>query len=302
MSQKKKVRFIVNPKSGGTFGVKFKKRMVERNLDLTQFDYDIFYTKFAGHAIKIAQQSLIEKIDIIAVVGGDGTQNEVGQVLLNKATILASIPTGSGNANARKMQIPNDIEKAIQLINTGKVFQIDACILNGQPFFMAAGIGYDAKVVEQFDKIPFRGVGAYLSGVLSTALTYDLPQYYIEIDEHQVIETKAYTVFITSTGQLGYNVEFSPESIINDGVFEIAIIKDFNRLRVPFLILEAFWGNIAEQDFIERYPVKKIVKIRTNKIESIQMDGDYKGKTNYIEVTCKKQALNFLVAPDFKLK
>ena len=301
MSKKKKVRFIVNPKSGGTFGAKFNKRMVERNLDLEQFDYDIFYTKFAGHAIKIAQQSLIEKYDIIAVVGGDGTQNEVGQVLLNQPIILASIPTGSGNANARKMQIPIDVEKAIQLINTGKSFKIDACILNGQPFFMTAGIGYDAKVVEQFDKIPFRGVGAYLSGVLSTAFTYDLANFHIEIDEHQIIDTKAFTVLITSTGQLGYNVEFSHESVINDGIFEIAIIKDFIRARVPQLIYEAFWGDIAQQDFIERYPVTKSVKIRTNKIESIQMDGDYKGKTNYIEVTCKKQALNFLVASDFSL-
>lgn len=108
--------------------------MVERNLDLEQFDYDIFYTKFAGHAIKIAQQSLIEKYDIIAVVGGDGTQNEVGQVLLNQPIILASIPTGSGNANARKMQIQLMLKKLFNFINTGKSFKIDACILNGQPF------------------------------------------------------------------------------------------------------------------------------------------------------------------------
>ena len=299
---KKKVRFVVNPKSGGIFGARFNRRMVERNLDLNKFDYDIFYTKFAGHAIKIVQQSLIERTDIIAVVGGDGTQNEVGQILLNQSTILASIPTGSGNANARKMQIPIDVEKSIQLINTGKIFKIDACILNGQPFFMTAGIGYDAKVVEQFNKIPVRGVGAYLGGVLSTAFSYQLADFHIEIDNQQVIDTKAFTVLITSTGQLGYNVEFSHESVINDGIFEIAIIKDFNRTKVPQLIYEAFWGDIAQQDFIERHTVKDIVKIKTNKIESIQMDGDYKGKTNYIEVTCKKQALNFLVAPDFNLK
>ena len=66
---KKKVRFIVNPKSGGTFGAKFSERLVKQNLDLKKFDYDIFITKYAGHAIKIAQQSLIEGIDIVAVAG-----------------------------------------------------------------------------------------------------------------------------------------------------------------------------------------------------------------------------------------
>ena len=116
---KKKVRFIVNPKSGGTFGAKFSERLVKQNLDLSKFEYDIFVTKYAGHAIKIAQQSLIEGIDILAVAGGDGTQNEVGQVLVNKPIIMASIPTGSGNANARKLKIPIDVAKSIQLIKIG---------------------------------------------------------------------------------------------------------------------------------------------------------------------------------------
>ncbi len=298
---KKKVRFIVNKKSGGTFGAAFSERMVKQNLDLTKFDYDIYYTKFAGHAIKIAQQSLIDNVDIIAVVGGDGTQNEVGQMLLNKPIIMASIPTGSGNANARKLKIPIDVPKAIQLINTGKVFKIDACILNGQPFFMSAGIGYDAKVVEQFDKIPFRGVGAYLTGVLSTAFTYKLPHFSIEIDNEKTIETEAFTVLITSTGQLGYDIEFTKNSVINDGKFEITIVKNFDRKKVPNLVYECFYGDIASQDMLETHRVNEILKIKTNKIESIQMDGDYKGKSNYIEVICKKEALNFLVDKDFNL-
>lgn len=298
---KKKVRFIVNPKSGGTFGAKFTEKLVKQHLDLSKFDYDIYYTKYAGHAIKIAQQSLIENIGIIAVAGGDGTQNEVGQVLLNKPAIMASIPTGSGNANARKLKIPIDVAKSIQLINTGKAIKIDALILNGQPFFMTAGIGYDAKVVEQFDKIPFRGISAYLTGVLSTAFTYKLPRFTIEIDNEKLIETEAFTVLITSTGQLGYNVEFTNYSELNDGKFEITIVKNFNRTRVPAIIYDALYGNIANADFLETYQVNNCLKIKANKIESIQMDGDYKGKTNYLEVTCKKEALSFLVDKDFEL-
>lgn len=301
MKKKKKVRFIVNPKSGGTFGANFNEHIVKRNLDLDIFEYDIFYTKFAGHAIKIAQQSLIEEVDILAVVGGDGTQNEVGQMLINKPIIMASIPTGSGNANARKMGIPIDVAKSIKLINSGKTFKIDACLLNGQPFFMTAGIGYDAKVVEQFNKFPFRGMGAYVAGVLSTAFTYNLANYIIEIDNQKIIETKAFTILITSTGQLGYNIEFNHDSIVNDGKFEITIVKDIDRLKVPYYVYECFNGDIAQQDFLESYQIKKHLKIKSNSIESIQMDGDYKGKTNHIEVVCLKGALNFLVANDFKI-
>src|ERR1043165_3397526 len=115
--KKKRVRFIVNPRSGGNFRARLTERMVKKNLDLNKFTYDITPTRYAGHAIKLAQQCLIEGIDIVAVVGGDGTQNEVGQVLMNHDIALANIPTGSGNANARKLHIPLHIPEAIQLIN-----------------------------------------------------------------------------------------------------------------------------------------------------------------------------------------
>ena len=94
---------------------------------------------------------------------------------------------------------------------------------------------------------------------------------------------------------------FTKNSILNDGKFEITIVKNFDRKRVPNLIYESFYGDLASQEMLETHRVNKILKIRTNKIESIQMDGDYKGKTNYIEVICKKQALNFLVDKDFTL-
>ncbi len=296
--KKKSVRFILNPRSGGNLRSRFNERMIKQNLDLNKFTYDIMPTQYAGHAIKIAQQCLIEEIDIVAVVGGDGTQNEVGQVLMNTGVTMANIPTGSGNANARKLNIPLHIPQAIQLINTGKIFPIDAILLNGQAFFMAAGLGYDGKVIQQFDKIPFRGVGSYLTSILSTVFTYQLPTYTITLDNHKPFTRKAYTVLITNSGQVGYNVEFCHESVMNDGIFEITIVKDFNKLKLPHIIKEAFWGDVAAEDFLETYTCKKL-KLSTNTLQALQMDGDFKGCTNNITATIKKQALNYIVPQDY---
>lgn len=297
--KKKRVRFIVNPRSGGNFRTRLTEGMVRRHLDLSRFDYDIQPTRYAGHAIKLAQQCLIEKTDIVAVVGGDGTQNEVGQVLMNHDIVMANIPTGSGNALARKMNIPLHLPDAIDLINTGKPFAIDALLLNGQPFFMAAGLGYDGKVVQQFDKLPFRGVFSYLTSILSTAFTYKLPSYTIQIDDKKPFTTEAFTVLITSTGQVGYNVEFCHGCVINDGIFEITIVKDFDRTQIPMLIKEAFWGDIAAQPFLESHHCKKL-KIHTNTVEALQMDGDFHGLTDTADVRCKKQALTYLVPQNFE--
>lgn len=297
--KKKRVRFIVNPKSGGNFRTRLTERMVKHHLDLEKYTYDIYPTKYAGHAIKLAQQSLIEEIDIVAVVGGDGTQNEVGQILMNTKVVMANIPTGSGNANARKLGIPLHIPEAIELINTGKVFAIDAIILNEQPFFMAAGLGYDGKVIQQFDKIPFRGVASYLTSILSTAFTYKLPTFTIELDNKKPFKIKAFTILITNTGQIGYNIEFCKQSKIDDGMFEITIVKDFNRWELPNMIKESFFGDISKQEFLESYQCKKL-KITTDSIEALQMDGDFKGCTNSIKATVKQQVLKYIVPQDFE--
>jgi YegS/Rv2252/BmrU family lipid kinase len=298
--KKKRVRFIVNPKSGGNFRTRLTERMIRHNLDLTRFDYDVYPTRYSGHAIKLAQQCLMEKIDIVAVVGGDGTQNEVGQVLMNTKVMMANIPTGSGNALARKMHIPLHLPEAIQIINTGKPFAIDAIMLNGQAFFMAAGMGYDGKVVQQFDKLPFRGVTSYLTSILSTAFTYKLPTFTIQIDDRKPFTTQAFTVLVTNTGQVGYNVEFCKDCVINDGIFEITIVKEFDRMQIPMLIKEAFWGDIANQPFLESHHCKKL-KVTTDSVEALQMDGDFHGLTNSIEVKAKKEALTYLVPQNFEV-
>ena len=67
------------------------------------------------------------------------------------------------------------------------------------------------------------------------------------------------------------------------------------------MVYECFFGDIASQPMIESYRVNKSLKIKTNSIQSIQMDGDFKGKSDHIEVICKKQALNFMVDKDFAL-
>lgn len=299
--KKQKVRFIINPHSGGNFGSRFTERMIKKNLDLDRFSYDMYYTRYAGHAIKLAQQSLIDKVDIIAVVGGDGTQNEVGQVIMNKKVLMANIPTGSGNANARTLGIPLHVPDAIQLINTGKPFAIDALMINGQASFMASGIGYDGLVIDRFQKLPLRGVISYMASVLTTAFTYELPIYTIEIDDEPPITRKAFTVLITSMGAIGYGVKFNNISKPNDGIFEITILNDFNRMRIPDLIREAFFGEIANADFLESFQVKKKLKLTLNKVESLQMDGDFHGRTDSLEVTLQHDALRYIVPQDFTL-
>ncbi|HKK69073.1 MAG TPA: acylglycerol kinase family protein, partial [Bacteroidales bacterium] len=102
---KRKILFILNPHSGvGRY------RRVEGNinrlLDKTVFEYEIKVTQHPGHATELATIAAQDKTDIVAVAGGDGSINEVARAIYNTDTILAIIPTGSGNGLARHLNIP----------------------------------------------------------------------------------------------------------------------------------------------------------------------------------------------------
>ena len=120
---KKRILFIVNPISGHHDKKRFRE-CVARELGGESFSYDIIFTEYAGHATELSLGA-VGRYDIVAAVGGDGTLNEVAHILVGTDTTLAVIPYGSGNGLARCLHIPLNTEKALRLLQNGRIQQID---------------------------------------------------------------------------------------------------------------------------------------------------------------------------------
>ena len=93
---KKKIVFIMNPKSGSG-SKKGIPEAIEKYIDAERFDYEIRNTEYAGHACKIASEAKEQGVDVVVAVGGDGTVNEVARAIVESNTALGIIPCGSGN-------------------------------------------------------------------------------------------------------------------------------------------------------------------------------------------------------------
>ncbi len=288
---KKKILFIINPKSGTGRYRKVPSR-VEAFLDKETYDYDICYTQYKGHATELAHKAVEDRVDMVVSVGGDGTLNEVVRALVGTQTALGILATGSGNGLARHLHIPVRIKDAVRLLNEGYTECIDTVALNGQVYASIAGVGFDALVAERYSHVWRRGFFPYLDLVIRNYFHYK-PRTYVMEGDGQKHVVKALLISFANSSQWGFDVKISPEASVQDGLVNVTVVQKPPLLAVPFLLLFLFSGNLNR---IDKYV--KIYKIKNFKLKSedggalyTHLDGDFMGMQPEADVSIRPMSL-----------
>ena len=138
---KKKVLFIVNPKSG-------KGSIRSKLLDIVdifvkaEFDLTLYISQSAGDARAKAKE-VEGRYELVICSGGDGTLDEVisGMMECEKRSAIGYIPCGSTNDFAHSLKIPTSMTKAAEHIAAWKEFPCDIGRFNDDYFVYIAAFG-----------------------------------------------------------------------------------------------------------------------------------------------------------------
>ena len=85
-----------------------RSMVVIRKAFSADHDVELVETTRRGHAARLARGAANEGVDVVVVMGGDGTLNEAANGLVGTDTALAVLPGGSTNVFARTIGLPND--------------------------------------------------------------------------------------------------------------------------------------------------------------------------------------------------
>lgn len=281
------VWFVMNLKSGTTTPA--KKNKIKQFISKLP-DCELIFTEYVGHATEIAQKAVIEGIDKVVAIGGDGTVNEVGKGLIGSKTALGIVPIGSGNGLARHLKIPLKIEKAIQFALSQPVVEIDVCFLNEIPFFCTAGVGFDAEVANEFAKQESRGLKTYAKMALKSFRTFKPESYNFDNQDDKT----AFAITFANATQYGNNAMISPKSKIDDGLIEMVVLKPFPFGAAPIIGVRLFRGTLPNSRYIEMESGVAF-SLKSKKDFLIHYDGEpLQLNTNEIKVSIKKQSLNVI--------
>ncbi len=291
---KEKVCFIINPVSGSHGKLKGKlKEWIERYV-ASHFEFEIFYTEYAGHARVIVREA-VEKhaCDIVAIAGGDGSIHEILPELVFQDIVLLILPMGSGNGLARHLRYPMNPKKILKQMHRYKTERIDTGKANGRYFASIAGLGFDGFIAKSFTGSKRRGFWGYSYRILKHLIFYRPFRYNLSCQSVQ-IKGSAFMITFFNSDQYGYNMRLANDASIRDGLIDAYVVNDFPRILMPVYLLAILFGWHRWFSNIHRLRADEYELIAQRPVD-FQMDGESFGKSKMVKIEAVPQSLKIRI-------
>lgn len=267
------IRFIVNPASGYSRSRSSEiEQLIEEHLDKTMFISGVVFSQAPGQLQTLSREAAEQGIDIVVAVGGDGSVNEVAKGLTGSDATLGIIPMGSGNGLARYLNIPMDVARAIEVLNSGKTMLMDTISINDDQFVSIAGVGFDALVADKFAQAGTRGFLTYFRIAIGAYPFYRPKKYILKIDG-EIVKRRALFISFANSDQFGYNTIIAPGADITDGFMDVCIVQKVPMFKAPMIAHLLLAKKIDQSSYVEIIKAKQVF-LRRRKNEIINIDGE----------------------------
>lgn len=291
-----KTCFIFNPQAGTNRRTDFPDLLARHFGSGAAGDYVLRPTEGPGHAVELARQAAREGFRVVAAVGGDGTVNEVGRGLLEQeGAALGIVPRGSGNGLARHLGVPLNLGAALRRLRAPAFGRMDVGVLNGQPFFCTAGLGFDAHVSQHFAQAGSRGIRTYLQVTLREYRHYRPVAVQVEYEGGQsLLDTDCYVLTFANASQYGNNAYIAPQADLRDGLLDLCLIDALPVWRAVQVSLGMALGTLPRTGGAT-YSRLRRARVAAAAPLPCHVDGDYLGHATNFEVELRPLALEVAV-------
>lgn len=277
MSQK--LLFIFNPHSGKG---QIKNNLVDIVDIMVKAGYDV--TIYTTQARADATRKVMDEaanFDRIVCSGGDGTLDEVvtGLIKSDTNTPIGYIPAGSTNDFANSLGIPKEMVKAAEVAVGKNPFPCDIGDFNSDTFVYVAAFGLFTEVsykTSQQLKNIFGHVAYIMEGAkhLHDILSYNMQ---VEYEEHVFQDEFIYGMVTNSVSVGGFKGMTGTDVKLDDGVFEVTLIKKPHNPIELNEILACLTNMIDDSDLIYSFKTNE-VKITAREQIAWTLDGEFGGE------------------------
>jgi diacylglycerol kinase family enzyme len=165
---------------------------------------------------------------------------------------------------------------------------------------MLAGLGFDAKVAQEFADHPKRGLMTYAQLTLKNFFSVKPFRFRIKLEKEK-FDTEAFFISIANSNQFGNNFTIAPKASLTDGLLDIVIVTSQNKLSFLLQTLKqvAGWNVLASSSMVTKQ--NAVIYFQTDKLEIINhseaplhIDGDPAETPNKLLVEVKKTCFRLI--------
>ncbi len=298
-----RVHVIVNPASGNDEPILNVLNDVFRRHDV---EWAVSVTHRYGDAAAQARQAIAEGFDLIAGYGGDGTQHEIANALVEasvasgKTTPMGILPGGTGNGFAREMGVPKTLREAtevlctsprVRAVDVGRLSDLGQTDVADRYFVQRMYIGVEPEEQTSRELKDKYGVFAYLVNATQHAGDTKAVGYRAVLDE-ETFEFEASKVYVVNSGMMGTGLRITHSYAVDDGLFDCFLVdtRDLSTLTaaaIRFL-------NLPQAKVSRYHRQAARVRIETTPDQPVWTDGEYVGRTP-VTVEVMRGALSVVV-------
>jgi diacylglycerol kinase (ATP) len=289
-----KILFVINLTSGIGNAKDFYE-VIANVAEEKNFQWEIYETTGKNDCDEIRRRIHEFQPEIVFAVGGDGTVNLVASELINKNITLGIIPAGSANGLAFNLGITGNLELALKKSLEATPINMDAIKINGTHLcFHLGDIGVNARVVSRFEKEGSKGMLGYAKHLLQEMFEEKTWfSFYLKVPGQRRKKMRAEMLVIANAKRFGTGAIINPTGKIDDGKFEIIILRPYPWWFIFTFIYAVFLGKLHEVRYIKIYSSTK-AKIVLPDAHEFQVDGEIIPETTRIRAEIIPAALKVL--------
>ncbi|MEG2102686.1 diacylglycerol/lipid kinase family protein [Flavobacterium sp. FlaQc-28] len=276
---KKNILFVVNPISGDLDKTDLIDA-VREFAAVNHFNLKVYETTGKNDLKEI--QTLYNQYnpERIIIAGGDGTIKMVAEAMEQYDIILGILPAGSANGLSVDLNLPSSIEENLRIAFLHHYIEMDMICINGKKSIHLSDLGLNANLVKNYEQSDLRGFWGYALQAFSALKESEEPFIATILANNEEVEHTARMLVIANSQKYGTGVVINPNGAMNDGKFELVILKSLDLLLIGKIIT----GNMPiDSDDIVIISTDKAT-IKTDYPVNFQIDGEYCGAQTNLEV------------------
>ena len=224
-------------------------------------------------------KAAIANAPMVIVGGGDGSLSSNVDHFVGEDTVFAVLPLGTANSFARTLDLPLDLDGAIEVIANGRRRRIDLGLIDQDYFANAAALGLSPLIA---DTVPhglkkYFGMVGYLIWAVRVAFNFRPFKLRITLDDGSVVNSWATEARIANGTHHG-GVELVEDQALDSGDIVIQAVTGRSVLGLAWSWFATLFKLRRREQTTTEWRGKKM-RLEARPAQKISIDGEIAAKT-----------------------